>query len=88
MEKEYTYMKKWESGYTIAIIHSFGGYYIARLMENGDRGFVYTIRRYKTLSGAEKYLINRVNYGADPNDPLVETLKGTEEYIKKGEYWK
>lgn len=87
-EREFTYMKKFASGYTVAIIHSWGAYYVARICQTPKGSMTYTIRRYKTLSGAEKFLLTKISYGADENDALETTEKATEEFIRKGNYWR
>lgn len=86
-KKDFLYMKKW-GDYTIAIIYSFGAYYIARLLEKGERGMAYTLRRYKTLSGAEKYLKEKVTAHPEGTPEFPELFYGTEEIIREGKYWK
>ena len=84
--KKYLYMKQW-GDYKIAIIFHLGAYYIARLMEKGSKEMIYTIRRYKTLSGAERYMKEKLK-APEGITASEAVFYETEVYIKSGSYWK
>ena len=87
--KQFAYMKEFKSGYTICIMYQWGAYYVGRLLKAGDaRALAYTLRKYKTLSGAEKYLLTKITQGVDEHDTEAEITYADEEYIKKGEFWR
>lgn len=87
-DREYTYMKEFQSGYTVCIMYQWGAYYVGRLIKGEKRGMAYTFRKYKTLSGAEKYLNTKVTHGKDENDTMLQTWHGKEAYIKEGSFWR
>lgn len=90
MEKktEFAYMKRYRPDYAICIMYSWGAYYIARICENEKGGVAYTLRRYKTLSGAEKYLLTKIDGGYENKGVEPEISYGTEQFIREGSYWK
>ena len=90
MEKKtnFLYMKRYRPDYAIIIMYSFGAYYIARMCDSENKGIAYTLRRYKTLSGAENYLLRYdEKYGENANI-VPELYYGTRAIIEKGEYWR
>lgn len=80
MEKRlYLYGTKKE-GQQFYIVYHLGKYAVVRMLK-GEKGMMlYTLRQYKTLSGAERYLREHISG--------TGFVYGTEEEIKKGEYWK
>ncbi len=87
--RTYAYKKKFKDGYIICIMYQWGAYYVGRLLKQGEaRAMAYTLRKYKTLSGAEKYLLTKITHGLSEKDTEAEIEYGTEEYIKKGEFWR
>lgn len=87
-EKKYLYMKRYRPDYAIIVQYCWNRYYIARICESGRGTVAYTIREYKTLSGATNYLTRyNENYGENKNT-VPELYYGTENEIKKGEYWR
>lgn len=78
---DYAYMVKMNEKDSLIIMYSFGAYYVARTTDTGHGGFTYTLRRYKTIGGAERYLLKLK--GEDS-----EVVYGTIEEIKRGDYWK
>lgn len=86
--KKYLYMKRYRPDYAIIIQYCWGAYYIAAMCGDNKKAIAYTIRRYKTLSGAERYLKEKVNGGTDNKDIVPELYYGDEQFIKKGEYWR
>lgn len=89
MEKktEFLYMKRYRPDYAIIIMYEWGSYYIARMCDSKDKGIAYTLKRYKTLSGAEKYLRNYSEIGEN-KDIVPELYFGSEKFIKDGKYWR
>lgn len=83
MERKYAYIKIFKDS-SYCIMYSWGAYYVGRMCKRGERGIAYTLRRYKTVSGAERYLLNKIT--VDDEEPVIHY--GTEEYIKKGEFWR
>ena len=86
--REYAYMKRYRPDYAVIIQYCWGKYYIARICEDATRGIAYTIREYKTLSGAEKYLLTRVDGGYENKGIEPEISYGTEQFIREGSYWR
>lgn len=86
---ERVYMKKFKSGYTFCITYNLGAYYVGRMYSRGNgNNLIYYLRKYKTLSGAEKYLLTKITYGKDKDDTESEVFSGTEKFIKEGSYLK
>lgn len=79
--REYIYMRKSDAG-TYGIMYAFGSYNVARMMERENGLFTYTLRTYKTVSGAEKYLLTKIPKGE------YENFRGSEIFIRKGSYWR
>lgn len=90
MEKktEFLYMKRYRPDYAIIIMYEWGSYYIARMCDSKDKGIAYTIKRYKTLSGAEKYLLRYEEKYGDNAGITPEIKYGSEKFIKEGKYWR
>ena len=87
-EAKHLYMKRYRPDYAIIIQYCWGSYYIARICENGKGTVAYTIRRYKTLAGAERYLKQYEERFGDNANIVPELYFGTEVFIKDGKYWK
>lgn len=81
-EKKYAYMVG-----DIGIMYSFGAYYVAKFCKSktGNKFMAYTLKRYKTLKGAENYLLRDYSH-AERTAPEIKY--GTEAFIKEGSYWK
>ena len=87
--KLFAYKKEFKDDYIICIMYQWEAYYVGRLLQRGNtHAMAYTLRKYKTLSGAEKYLLTKINHGLTEKDTEAELSYGTEAYIKKGEYWR
>lgn len=86
---EFAYLKKYKTK-TYCIVFQWGSYYVVELMRNDDGSKSVAIntarRKYKTVSGAERYLLSLMSACDGATKP--EILYGTEEYIRKGEYWR
>lgn len=96
MEKQYAYYKEYDNkqgGEIYCIMYLLGKYQVGRVKreDNGNMMFV-ALRTYKTISGAEKYLLTKITRPTmvDGNGkfhaPIIKYA--TEAYIKKGEHWK
>ena len=85
---EFAYEKRYRPDYAIIIMYQWGKYYIARICEKESKAIAYTIRTYKTLSGAEKYLLEKVDGGYENNGIEPTISYGTEQFIKEGKYWR
>ena len=85
-EKEYLCMKKWNDMAYI-VMYQLGAFYVAQLIKK-DKGLLAIPypRKYKTVSGASRYLTGLSFKNADGSEP--ELTFGTEKYIKEGKYWK
>ena len=79
-KREYLYMVKTEEGHKYCIMYHLGIYAVVRMLRGENGTLCYTLRQYKTISGAERYLREKI-------DGIGFTY-GTEEEIKKGEYWR
>lgn len=85
-ERAYAYKKVYDYGdkqETYCIMFQWNAYYVARMAKSEKGTMCYTLRRYKTLSGAEKYLLEKVSGGVAP---LISYER--EAFIKKGDYWR
>lgn len=85
-EKKYAYMVNYGEDRNIGIMYHLGKFLVVRFVkkDNGNM-MTYTLRQYKTLRGAENYLLKDFSYA----DRLAPNIKyETEAFIKKGEYWK
>lgn len=86
-EKKYLYMKRYRPDYAIIVQYCWGNYYIARMCSNEQKAIAYTIKTYKTLSGASRYLGRYEEYGE--NEGITPELSyGTEKEIMAGKYWR
>lgn len=86
---EFAYLKRYKTK-TFCIVYQWGRYFVTELMRN-EKGTASiaintTRRQYKTLSGAERYLLSLMSACDGATTP--EILYDTEEFIKKGEYWR
>ena len=86
MEKTYLCMKKWND-MTYIVMYQLGAFYVAQLIKK-DTGLLAIPypRKYKTASGASRYLERLSFKNEDGSEP--ELTFGTEKVIKLGEYWK
>lgn len=88
MKTEFAYMKKYKTK-TYCIVYQWNKYYVTELLKN-ENGGVFIVnaagRMYKTLSGAERYLLSLSNVCDSATKP--EILYGTEQFIREGSYWK
>lgn len=86
---EFAYLKRYKTK-TYCVVFQWGSYYVVELMKNEDGSKSVAIntarRKYKTVSGAERYLLSLMSACDGATKP--EILYGTEEYIRKGEYWR
>ena len=84
-KREYAYMVKYDAGVSVCIMYSLGAYYVARLIDKGTSLMALPLgnRKYKTISGAERYMLNGIS-----KDQEYTVLYGTETFIKEGSYWK
>lgn len=87
-ERKYLYMRRYRPDYAIIIQYCWNRYYIARICENGSKAIAYTIREYKTLSGAERYMLRYEEKYGENKDIVPELFFGTEKFIKDGKFWK
>ena len=87
-EKKYLYMKRYKPNYAVIIQYCWGNYFISHIIGTDENAITYTIRSYKTLSGAERFLKEKINGGVDNKDIVPELYYGDEQFIKKGEYWR
>lgn len=85
MEKEYLCMKKWED-MTYFIMYQLGAYYVAQLIKHTNGLMALPMRKYKTISGAERYLKGLKIVNSDGSNP--ELTYGAERVIREGNYWK
>lgn len=83
-KNKYIYMKKFGNDGTYCIMYSLGAFHVARMIKKETGVLCYVLRRYKTLSGAERYL-DRLEISSKE---VPEVFWETEEFIKKGSYWK
>ena len=83
-ERKYAYMIK-KDGFEIGIMYQLGRYCVASFYHKSDGMMAHIIRQYKTLSGAERFLLKDYSYG---NRLGPEIYYATEKFIKEGKYWK
>lgn len=79
-EREYLYMKRTTDGQTYCIMYHLGIYAVVRMLRGENGTMCYTLRQYKTASGAERYLKEKI----DGKEIYIGPLK----VIQKGEYWR
>lgn len=85
-EKEYLCMKKWKD-MTFIVSYQLGAFYVAQLIKRDTGMLVVNYpRKYKTASGASRYLEKLEFKNGDGSEP--ELTFGTEKFIKAGTYWK
>ena len=87
-EKKYLYMKRYRPDYAIIIQYCWNKYYISRICSNEQKTIAYTIRTYKTLSGASKYMERYDEKYGDNANIVPELYFGSEKLIKDGNYWR
>ena len=78
-QKQYAYMVTLD-GYDVGIIYHLGRYLVVRFLRKEGGLLTYTIRQYKTLSGASNFMKRRFEE--------TQLRYATENYIKEGSYWK
>ena len=83
-QRKYAYMVE-QNGKKIGIMYHLGKYCVAVFAEKDTGMMAYTLRQYKTLSGAERFLLRDYSY-AKKNAPHISY--NTAEFIKEGSYWK
>lgn len=86
MEKKYLCMKKWDD-MTYIVMYQLGAFYIAQLITKGTNLMAFPFpRKYKTASGAARYLKGLYFNNKDGSEP--ELTYGTEKEIREGKYWR
>lgn len=83
-ERKYAYMIK-HGNTEIGIMYQLGRYCVASFYHKENGMLAHIIRQYKTLSGAERFLLKDYSY-AQRIAPQI--YYGTEKFIKEGKYWK
>ena len=84
--KEYLYMKKGTTT-TYVVSYQLGAYYVSKMFKTGRSTMLVPFnRKYKTVSGASKYLENITLKNPDGSEP--ELFYATEKDIKRGAYKK
>lgn len=78
-EKKYAYLAKFD-GYDVGIMYHLGRYLVVRFLRKEGGMMTYTIRQYKTISGASNFMKRRFEE--------TQLRYATEEFIKAGNYWK
>lgn len=78
-EKKYAYMAKLD-GYDVGIMYHLGRYLVVRFLRKDTGLLTYTIRQYKTLSGASNFMKRRFEE--------TQLRYATDGFIKEGRYWK
>lgn len=78
-EKKYAYLTTLE-GYDVGIMYHLGKYLVVRFIRKDTGIMTYTIRQYKTISGASNFMKRRFEG--------TQLQYATENYIKEGKYWK
>ena len=84
MDNQYAYMVEY-NGITVCIMYHLGRYCVAKMCKKNDKVLTDILRQYKTLGGAERYLLKDI---PRPMRTAPNIKYGTMAYIKKGEYWK
>ena len=81
-ERKYAYRKR-QGVWSFCIVYKLGAYYVAQVVNHGEKGVMMTfLRKYKTISGAERYLLNKCG-----DDTTLGTDYATEKFIRT-EYWR
>ena len=83
-ERHYAYMIE-HNGIKTGIMYHLGRYCIANFFFKEGKLMSVIQRQYKTLSGAERYLLKDYSY-ARRTAPNI--FYATEQFIKDGKYWK
>lgn len=84
-QKEFLCMKKWVD-MTYFIMYQLGAYYVAQLFTRENGLMAVPMRKYKTISGAERYLKGLKIDNPDGSGP--ELTYGTKHFIQEGKFWK
>jgi len=80
---QFACMKKYKNK-TYGILYQLGYYHVAEIVKT-NKGVAFIIKRqYKTIHGAERYLLNLTGVCDSATKP--EIIYGTEDYIRKGEH--
>ena len=92
-EKEYLYMKETTDGHTYCIMYHLGKYAVVRRLRGETGTMYYTMRQYKTISGAERYLRDNITSPASVKVDkgglhATKCYYGTLKEIQEGEYWR
>lgn len=82
---EFAYMKKYKTK-TYCIMYQLGKYVVAEMYKSGKGTLCIALRTYKTVSGAERYLLRVAGVCDGATRP--EILYGTEKFIREGSYWR
>ena len=83
-ERKYAYMiEKGDS--KIGIMYHLGRYCVAQFYFKEDKLMTVIQRQFKTVSGAERYLLKDFSYAGRiaPN-----VFYATDKFIREGKYWK
>lgn len=80
-EREYAYMV----GDKMGIMYHLGKYCVVSVLRKDNGMMAYTHRQFKTISGAERFLLKDYSY-AGRNAPEIKY--GTKKFIEEGSYWK
>lgn len=82
---EFAYMKKYKTK-TYCIMYQWGKYYVAEMAKKDTGTICIAKRKYKTVSGAERYLLSLASACDGATKP--ELFYGTEKFIQEGTYWR
>jgi len=85
-ETQHLYMKRFSPEIAVIIQFCWGKYYVSHLFETERGAATKTIRQYKTLMGAERFLRDKIS---NPDRSAVTAVfYGTEQVIREGKYWR
>ena len=82
-KSQFACMKKYKNK-TFCLLYQFGKYHVAERVTTSKGSTLVIKRSYKTIHGAERYLLNLTGVCDSVTKP--EILYGTEEFIQRGEY--
>lgn len=86
---EFAYIKKYKTK-TYCIMYQWGSYYVVEMNRKEDGTACIAVnsakRKYKTVSGAERYLLSLASACDGATKP--EILYGSERFIQEGSYWR
>lgn len=84
-ERKYAYKIQNTPESFMGIMYHLGSYYVAAFVK-GEKGVIArTLRKYKTLRGAEMFLLK--DYPKTKRD-APEISYGTEKFINEGTFWR